>query len=241
MNPPATTNRTQLIVALDFPTFSPAADLVQKLGDTVLWYKVGKQLFTATGPEAVRRLKRQGKNVFLDLKFHDIPHTVGQAVSAALKLGADMVNVHASGGRAMLEAAAAARQTGAPNAIVLGVTVLTSLDDAALNEVGVKNSAAAQVVRLARLAQDSGIQGVVASAMEIADIRRNCGPDFTLVIPGIRPAGAAVGDQKRVMTPGAAARVGADYIVVGRPISQAKDPAAAAIAIQAELEEAANG
>lgn len=224
---------TKLIVALDLDTISSAAALVGSLGDTVEWYKIGKQLFTQYGPDAVRELKRRGKNVFLDLKYHDIPNTVSKAVTAAAAIGADLTNVHASGGAPMLAAAAeAARQSGI---IVVAVTVLTSLDADELESVGFSLSPEEQVVRLARLAAANGVPGAVCSAMEIEPIRRACGDGFLLVVPGIRPAGSSRGDQKRVMTPREAAAAGADFVVVGRPITQASDPAAAARAVQEEL------
>ncbi|OPZ31759.1 MAG: Orotidine 5'-phosphate decarboxylase [Lentisphaerae bacterium ADurb.BinA184] len=226
-------SRTELIVALDVATLDEAAAVVHTLGDAVTWYKIGKQLFTRFGPAAVQTVKAAGKHVFLDLKFHDIPNTVAQAVRSAASLGADITNVHASGGRAMLKAAAdAARETGL---IVLGVTVLTSMDAAELRAVGITASPEEQVVRLARLAQAAGVPGVVCSALEIAALRQACGPDFLLVVPGIRPAGAAHDDQARVMTPAEAARAGASYIVVGRPILKAPSPAEAARAIRREL------
>jgi len=223
---------TQVIVALDVDTRAEVEALVQRTGDAVAWYKVGKQLFTQAGPGIVDYLKSQGKQVFLDLKFHDIPNTVGQAVRSALAIGADMVNVHGCGGRAMMEAAAKARK---PGSLVIAVTVLTSMDQAAFTEAGYAGTVAEQVSRLARLAQTAGLDGVVASGQESELITAACGPRFVQVIPGIRPAAASVDDQKRVMTPAAAARAGAHYIVVGRPITQAADPAEAARGIVAEL------
>jgi orotidine-5'-phosphate decarboxylase len=224
-----------LVVALDYDELAPALALVDRLGNAVRWYKIGKQLFTRTGPAALAALKSRGCQVFLDLKFHDIPNTVGQAVSAALDLGADMVNVHASGGRAMLEAAAKAGARSNPRAMVIAVTVLTSLDGAALAEVGLPPDPAAQALRLAGLAHAAGLHGVVCSAHEIVSIRGLTGPDFRLVVPGLRPAGSAADDQKRVMTPRAAALAGADYLVIGRPITAAPDPVAAALALAADL------
>lgn len=225
---------TKLIVALDTDSLDDALTLVDAVGDAADWFKVGKQLFTRVGPEAVTALKARGKRVFLDLKFHDIPNTVGQAVRSAAAAGADMTNVHAAGGSAMLAAAATA---GADTGVLtLAVTVLTSLDAAALRELGIEESPATRVVRLARLAHAAGIGGVVCSALEIAAVRDACGLDFALIVPGIRPVGSARGDQKRVMTPVEAARAGADYIVVGRPITQAEDPASAAGAICKDLQ-----
>ncbi len=227
---------TQLIVALDFDQLSEAEALVDRLGDAVSYFKVGKQLFTRNGPAALAALKSRRKQIFLDLKFHDIPNTVAQAVRVGIELGADIINVHAGGGRAMLEAAAAAAHEANPEALLVAVTVLTSLDQAALREVGLDTPPADQVARLARLAQDAGAHGVVASARESAIITAACGPDFVQVLPGIRPAGAARNDQKRVVTPGDARAMGAHYIVVGRPITRADDPAGAAGAILEELQ-----
>ena len=234
---------TKLIVALDVDTLDKALALVDAAGSEVEWYKIGSQLFCEAGPDAVAALKKRGKKVFLDLKFHDIPNTVANAVAAGVRMGADMVNVHASGGsemmRAAVEAAAAAKPDGGTAPLVIAVTVLTSMDGAALNEAlntdGVEP--AAQVAHLAKLARKSGMNGVVCSAREIELIKEVCGDDFTLVVPGIRPAGSAVGDQKRVMTPSEAAAKGADYIVVGRPVLKAENPAEAAKAINAELQE----
>ncbi len=224
---------TQLIVALDFDSLDEATRLVDAAGASVLWYKVGKQLFTRYGPDALRPLKKAGKKVFLDLKFHDIPNTVRQAVRSALDIGADMVNVHAGGGLAMMAAAAEARR---PDSLVIAVTVLTSMDQQALSQVGVQSSLSDQVERLARLARQAGLDGVVASGHEITMIRAACGPDFVQVIPGIRLASGSADDQKRIMTPGAAAEAGAQFIVVGRPVTRADDPAAAASEIVRQLE-----
>lgn len=226
-------NRTEMIIALDVDTPGAAQNLVTAIGDDVRWYKIGKQLFTRSGPDIVRQLKERGKKVFLDLKFHDIPNTVSQAVRAAAAIGADMTNVHAAGGAAMLRAAAEAARDS--QLILLAVTVLTSMNAEELANVGVAADPETQVLRLARLAQAGGVDGVVCSALEIGALRQACGAEFTLVVPGIRPAGAEHGDQKRVMTPAAAAIAGADYIVVGRPVTAAADPAAAAKAIIAEL------
>ncbi|MBP1583032.1 MAG: orotidine-5'-phosphate decarboxylase [Victivallales bacterium] len=224
---------TTLISALDVPEMETALTMVDKFGEEVQWYKVGKQIFTKFGPEIVRSLKSRGKKVFLDLKFHDIPNTVAQAIRSAASIGADIVNVHASGGPAMLTAAAqAARETGVT---VIAVTVLTSLDENELRAIGLQATPAEQVVRLAKLTKDCGLAGVVCSPKEITLVREACGRDFLTVVPGIRPAGAAAGDQKRIMTPAEAAKAGADYIVVGRPILQAEDPQGAARAVNAEL------
>lgn len=229
---------TELIVALDVDDLDTARRLVAAGGASVGWYKVGSQLFTRCGAAAIQMLQTAGKRVFLDLKYHDIPNTVAEAVAAAAGLGVAMVNVHASGGSAMLRAARAALTPFPPEhrPLLIAVTVLTSMDRAALSEVlGGDSAPADQVRRLACLARDSGLDGVVASAHEIGLIREACGPSFRLVIPGIRPAGGDRGDQQRVMTPGEAARHGADFIVVGRPVLKAADPAAAAAAIIAEM------
>jgi len=229
---------TKLIVALDVPELSEAVSLVEKLGKEVEWYKVGKQLFTKYGPEVIRMLKQHGKKVFLDMKFHDIPNTVAQAIHSAAFIGADLVNVHASGGPTMLKAAAqAAKETGVT---VIAVTVLTSLDQAELQAIGLDVTPAQQVSRLAALTKEAGLAGVVCSSQEIELVHNACGMDFLTIVPGIRPAGAALGDQKRVMTPALAAKAGADFIVVGRPIVKAEDPQAAAFAVNQELLSATN-
>ncbi len=232
MSTPATT----LIAALDVDSSQEAFAIAEKIGPSVEWYKVGKQLFTRCGPELVKGLKQRGKKVFLDLKYHDIPNTVAQAVRSAAAIGADIVNVHASGGPAMLKAAAAAAAE--CQVCLIAVTVLTSLDQQELTAIGIETSPAEQVLKLARLTQDSGLAGVVCSAHEIEQIKKACGNGFLTVVPGIRPAGASAGDQKRIMTPAQAAAAGANYIVVGRPILASPDPVQAAQDIQQEL---ANG
>ena len=224
---------TELITALDYSTEAEALETVRRIGDSGTWYKVGKELFTAAGPSMVRRLKEMGKKVFLDLKFHDIPNTVSKAVRSAAAIGADLCNVHASGGRAMLTAAAeAANDTGIR---LVAVTVLTSMDAAELASIGIDATPQEQVLRLAKLTQACGVAGVVCSALELPTIRRECGRDFLTVVPGIRPAGSSADDQKRIMTPAQAAAAGADLIVVGRPITKAANPADAAAAVLAEL------
>lgn len=227
--------RDRLIVALDVPNAAQAQKIVTALGESVSTYKVGKQLFTAAGPAVVRELVGAGLKVFLDLKYHDIPNTVAAAVRAASELGVAMLTVHASGGSAMLRAAAeAAAEAGNPP-LVLAVTVLTSLGDAELNEIGVPGKAQGQVMRLASLARAAGCGGVVASAQEAKSLRQQMGAGFAIVTPGVRPAGGARNDQARVATPSEAIAAGADYIVVGRPITGAQDPAQAAQAILDEI------
>jgi len=197
--------------------------------------KVGKEFFTAHGPAGVRQIIPEGMPFFLDLKFHDIPNTVAGAVRAACALTPTMLNVHAAGGRAMMQAARDAAHESANPPWVLAVTVLTSLDTNDLSDIGVQGTPGDQVLRLAALAQRAGLDGVVCSAQEITALRDACGPDFKLVVPGIRPHGSATGDQKRTMTPAEAVQRGADVLVIGRPITGAADPADAAKSITAEL------
>jgi orotidine-5'-phosphate decarboxylase len=230
--------RNRLIVALDVPNATQARQIVQSLSESVNTYKVGKQLFTAEGPQLVRDLVSSGRKVFLDLKYHDIPNTVAEAVRSAAELGVTMLNVHASGGSRMMKAAVEAAAQSATKPLVLAVTVLTSLSDADLQEIGVTGNALSQVLRLAALARYAGCGGVVASAREAKEIRREMGEGFAIVTPGIRPAGADVGDQSRILTPAEAIASGATYLVVGRPIVQAKDPIAAACGIMEEIEAA---
>jgi len=232
----------QLLVALDVDSGARALELATELRDLAGGFKIGSRLFTSEGPELVRRMVGSGAPVFLDLKFHDIPNTVAQAVEAAVSTGVWMLNVHASGGVPMMQAAArAASETaekhGRQRPIVIGVTVLTSMDDATLTSVGVQRPLLEQVVTLARMAQDAGLDGVVASPQETAAIRAACGPNFEIVTPGIRgaSAGTAKNDQSRTMGPADAIKAGASYIVVGRPIIAAADPKGAATAIVDEL------
>ncbi len=226
--------KTELIVALDVDTAEQAIALAESMGEEVEWVKVGKQLFTRAGPRVVEELREGcGKKVFLDLKFHDIPNTVAGAVRAASDMGVEMTNVHASGGSAMMEAAVeAAADTGL---ILLAVTVLTSLDAAEMQRIGWSGRPAEQVLRLARLSAGAGIPGVVCSPREVELLRKEMGAGLILVVPGIRPADVDHGDQKRVMTPAQAVRAGADYIVVGRPVTAASDPAVAAAKIKRAL------
>jgi orotidine-5'-phosphate decarboxylase len=235
--------KDKLIVALDLPSAAAAAQMAEKLRGRVGMFKVGSELFTAEGPVLVHYLVANGIKIFLDLKFHDIPNTVRAATREATRMGVSLLNVHAAGGRAMMAAAAesAREASGAlriPRPLVLGVTVLTSLTSEDLKEIGIGDGPEDAVERLARLAQSAGLDGVVASPREIAAIRRACGPGFVIVTPGIRPATAEVNDQARIATPASAIQAGADFLVVGRPITAAPDPAAAAEAIVAEMERA---
>jgi orotidine-5'-phosphate decarboxylase len=235
----------QLLVALDIESGPRAIELASALKDIAGGFKVGSRLFTIEGPSLVRSLVDTGARVFLDLKFHDIPNTVAQAVEAAVHTGAWMINVHAGGGTAMMQAAAkagaeSAARMGARPPLIIGVTVLTSMDDAALRATGVERPLLNHVVALARLAQAAGLHGVVASPQETAAIRQACGTDFLIVTPGIRGVSAAseADDQRRTMGPADAVRAGASYVVVGRPIIAAADPRAAAEAIAHELKKA---
>ncbi|MGE0650157.1 MAG: orotidine-5'-phosphate decarboxylase [Alphaproteobacteria bacterium] len=231
---------SRIYCAIDTPDVARAADLAARLAGTVGGIKLGLEFFTAQGPAGVARVQAAapGTDLFLDLKYHDIPNTVAAAMRAAAALGPRIVNVHAAGGKSMMTAARDAALEGAAAAgkappLVIAVTVLTSLDTDDIELMGVIGGVEEQVVRLATLAREAGLDGVVCSAREIAPIRRALGPDFVLVTPGIRPAGSDAGDQKRVMTPAEAVEAGADYLVIGRPITGATDPAAAARAIAA--------
>jgi orotidine-5'-phosphate decarboxylase len=227
--------RERLIVALDVPSVQDARQLVAATASTVSTYKIGKQLFTAAGPDFVRELVQSGHRVFLDLKFHDIPNTVASAVHSASALGVSMLTVHASGGTKMLKAAVDAAAESPNPPMILAVTVLTSMSDDDLREIGVGGRVLDQVLRLAALARNAGCPGVVASAQEARELRRELGTGFAIVTPGVRPKGTAVGDQARVVTPAGAIEAGATHIVVGRPITEAKSPAQAAAEILTEI------
>ncbi|MFY9854438.1 MAG: orotidine-5'-phosphate decarboxylase [Terracidiphilus sp.] len=230
--------RKRLIVALDVPDAANALAFVGQLEKTCHWFKVGLELFIAAGPAIIEPLVARGHSVFLDLKLHDIPNTVAKAVRSASGLGVKMLTLHAAGGPAMLTAARNALDGVADPAELLAVTVLTSMDQAQVNATGLDRSPAQQVELLARLGIDSGVRGFVCSPQEVASLRELTGPAGVLVVPGIRPEGSAVGDQKRIATPSIALRQGASYLVVGRPIIQAPDPAEAAEAILREMAEA---
>ncbi|HEX2853819.1 MAG TPA: orotidine-5'-phosphate decarboxylase [Opitutaceae bacterium] len=224
-----------LILVLDAQSPREVTPVLRQLQGTVRTVKVGLEMFTAVGPDAVREIAGLGFNVFLDLKLHDIPNTVAKAVESVSKLPIHMLTLHTCGGREMMQWAVKAQQQSAPNLLLLGVTVLTSMSAAGLAETGVADSPEKQVVRLGQLAVESGLRGLVCSPLEIAPLRARLGNGVALVTPGIRPRDAKADDQTRVMTPGEAARAGASFIVVGRPIFKAPDPVAAARAILAEL------
>ncbi len=231
-------SKDRLIVALDVSGATQARQIVQTIGDAATTYKIGKQLITAEGPQIVRDLVASGRKVFLDLKYHDIPNTVGAAVRSAAELGVSMLTVHASGGSKMLKAAAEAASQSSAKPTVLAVTVLTSLSDADLPEIGVTGNVLSQVLRLGALARAAGCGGLVASAHEARELRKALGEGFAIVTPGVRPSGAAAGDQARVVTPKDAIAAGATYLVVGRPILDAPEPAKAAREIALEIEAA---
>ncbi len=234
-------SQNQLIVALDVENLDAAKRLVTRLSDDVKWFKIGKQLFTAVGPASVKLLHDGKKNIFLDLKFHDIPNTVAGAVASATKIGANIINMHASGGLEMMRTAAEsaekqASELGIPKPTLLGVTILTSVDEVNFQrDFGTQRRLADQVAYLAELSQKAGLDGVVASPLEIELIRKVCGDDFVILTPGVRPAWADSNDQQRVMTPAEAIDAGADYIVVGRPITAADNPREAARVILQEI------
>jgi orotidine-5'-phosphate decarboxylase len=228
----------RLIVALDFPDAQRALTLVGQLEGATRWFKIGLELYIAEGNALVAEVQRRGYSIFLDLKLHDIPNTVASAVHAASRLGVDMLTIHAAGGPDMLSAATEAAGKSERSPALLAVTVLTSMDEAQLGATGVSGSPAQQVERLAKMALACGVQGLVCSPNEVAGLRSEIGAKPLLVVPGIRPAGAAIGDQRRVATPASAVAAGASYLVVGRPITQAVDPGAAARAILAEMQTA---
>ena len=230
--------RKRLIVALDVPDAGSAARLVSQLENTCRWFKVGLELFVAAGPAALEPLVARGHSIFLDLKLHDIPNTVAGAVRSAAATGVRMMTLHGAGGPAMLGAARAALDGVANPPELLAVTVLTSMDRAQLNAIGLERSPSEEVELLTKMGLEAGIRGFVCSPQEVAALRTLTGPEGVLVIPGIRPAGAAIGDQKRIATPEEALRQGASYLGVGRPITQAPDPAEAAEAILKEMAEA---
>lgn len=228
----------KIIVALDYPDARAAQAMVERLDPALCRVKIGKELFTAAGPALVEFVVGRGFGVFLDLKFHDIPNTVGSACKAAARLGVWMMNVHASGGCAMMQAARdslESAQVGAQRPKLIAVTVLTSMAQGDLADIGMQGSTAEAVLRLAQLTKRAGLDGVVCSAQEARELRAACGTGFSLVTPGIRPAEGAQDDQKRVMTPRAAIDAGADYLVIGRPITQAADPVAMLQRIQGEI------
>ena len=226
--------RQRLIVALDVSTAAAAQKIVAAVGDSALTYKVGMQLYTAVGPQIVRDLVAAGRRVFLDLKYHDIPNTVGAAVAEAEKLGVSMLTIHAAGSTKMVRAAVEAAKV-RPELMVLAVTVLTSMDGHDLETIGIRGSMEDSVVRLATIALAQGCQGVVTSAREAFTLRAKLGDRFAIVTPGVRPAGTSVGDQARVVTPAEAIASGASHIVVGRPITEAADPAAETRAILGQI------
>lgn len=231
-------NDPRVIVALDFPAVAPAMDLLARLDPTQCRVKIGKEMFTRAGPAFVEQVASKGFEIFLDLKYHDIPNTVAAACAAAADLGVWMMNVHASGGRKMMTAAAERVANLSDRPLLIAVTILTSLGQDDIAEIGYGGTPADNVRRLAALAEDSGLDGVVCSPLEVSPLRTDRAASFLLVTPGVRPAGAATDDQKRIMTPGDAIRAGASYLVVGRPITGAPDPLASLAGINAEVAEA---
>lgn len=227
-----TTTPNPVFVALDTPEVKSALDLARAVRPHIGGLKVGLEFVSAHGPEGIRAIVAEGLPVFLDVKLHDIPNTVAGAVRALASLGVSIVNIHASGGRAMMEAA---KEAGGGRVKIIGVTVLTSLDDDDMNEIGFCADASSQALRLAKLAQVSGLDGIVCSSLDLPAIRAACGPGFLTVVPGSRPAGSDVNDQKRFMTPGDARRAGADILILGRPVTAAADPSKAARGVALEL------
>lgn len=228
-------NKHDIIVALDVPGAAEARTAVKKIGDVVSFYKVGLQLFIADGPEVLKMLRSEGKRIFLDLKLHDIPNTVGRAVASCLDFGAELLTLHATGSKAMIEAAAKTVRVSASDTKLLAVTVLTSMDQDDLEILGVKRSVEEQVVTLGTMAIQSGAHGLVCSPKELTALRKALGPAPWLVTPGVRPSGGDLADQKRVATPAQAIRDGATHLVIGRPIMDAPDMRAAALAIREEM------
>ena len=226
---------SRVIVALDFPAVEQAIALLERIDPAQCRVKIGKEMFTRAGPAFVEQVAGRGFDIFLDLKYHDIPNTVAAACAAAADLGVWMVNVHTSGGRKMMSTAAERLAGLSTRPLLIGVTILTSLAENDLQEIGYPGSPAANVSRLAALAEDSGLDGVVCSPLEVDMLRNERSAGFQLVTPGVRPAGASVDDQKRIMTPGDAIRAGASYLVVGRPITAAPDPQASLKAINDEV------
>ena len=233
----------RLIIALDVDTFDKMKGMVDTLGDSVSFYKVGMELYYGAGRKTVRYLRENGKKIFLDLKLHDIPNTVGYSVASVMRLGVNLLTVHAQGGRAMMEAAArsawiSSEELGIERPKILAVTVLTSFDDEGWQEIGGRLPIQEHVLQLAKLAKDSGVDGVIASPREAAAIRKLCGPDFEIVTPGIRPAFAQMDDQRRIATPCEALADGASKLVIGRPVTRAVDPRSAVRLILDEMREA---
>lgn len=231
----STANDPKIIVALDYPAAAPALAFADRVQPSLCRLKVGKELFTACGPALLEQLMWRGFEIFLDLKFHDIPNTTAQACKTAAGLGVWMVNVHALGGRKMMEAAREAVASGTQRPKLIAVTVLTSMAQQDLADIGINATPAEMVLRLATLTRDCGLDGVVCSAQEAALLRKQCGDGFCLVTPGIRPAQASLDDQSRVMTPQAALQAGSSYLVIGRPITQVADPLQALLDINQEI------
>lgn len=227
---------SKVIVALDYNDEKKALEFVDRVSSNLCRLKVGNELFTSAGPKFVAKLVDKGFKVFLDLKYHDIPNTVSRACEAAADLGVWLVDVHTSGGPVMMSAAAEALSKYRERPYLIGVTVLTSMDSSQLNSIGVTAEPKEQVIRLAKLAKESGLDGVVSSAQEVTLIKTNVAAPFICVTPGIRPAGVSIGDQKRIMTPAEAIAAGSDYLVIGRPITQAEDPVKALVDINASIQ-----
>ena len=234
-------NKTEIIVALDVATLADARRLVMELGDSINTYKVGMELFYSVGPDAVRLVREAGKKLFLDLKLHDIPNTVAQGARALSHLGANFLSIHSTGGLTMMQETVrvsneAAAGLGIARPKLLAITVLTSIDDCEWQRLKYPGAISDQVIHLAKLAKKAGMDGVVASPQEAAGIRQACGTDFLIVTPGVRPAGSVINDQSRIATPAGATKAGANYLVIGRPITASSDPHAATQAIRQEME-----